>query len=203
MPVLSRSFTRECNPNTSIDVRKRGRELAPRDEEEDVFLDADVDRFRDRVDNLFGNWITAWDPFVPASRRFYDLEDFRDRFYREMDEVFDTSASKELASWQPKTRILETKDGKTLIKAEMPGLSKEDVKVDFSKGILTVKGEKKIEEKSGDNEKIETRSFLRSFRLPDDVDPKEIKAKMEHGVLELTLPSNKQPQATGQPISIE
>jgi len=201
-PPLSRSFSRADTSTSVTEVQKdkARKELSLRDDDD---FDVDLERFTNRIDNLFGNWMNSWDPFLPSSRRFHELQDFRDRFYREMDDVFDTDLSKELATWQPKTRIVE-KEGKTLIKAEMPGLSKEDVKVDFSKGILTLKGEKQVEVHTEGSDKTETRSFLRSFRLPEETDPKDIKAKMEHGVLEVSIPSKQQhADNRGQAISID
>lgn len=83
------------------------------------------------------------------------------------------------------------------IEAELPGLEDKDVDVTLRDGILTIKGEKKSEaERTEDDVHITERSygsFQRSLRVPDTVDEEQIKAKLEKGVLHITLP--KRPEA--------
>jgi len=70
--------------------------------------------------------------------------------------------------------------------------------------VLTVKGSKKEEnkdEKSNSYSRSQ-RSYQRSFTLPEDVDPAEIKAKMEHGVLEITIPKPKEAPQKNTAITI-
>eukprot|EP01111_Echinosteliopsis_oligospora_P001205 TRINITY_DN1170_c0_g1_i1.p1 TRINITY_DN1170_c0_g1~~TRINITY_DN1170_c0_g1_i1.p1 ORF type:complete len:210 (+),score=36.53 TRINITY_DN1170_c0_g1_i1:26-631(+) len=88
---------------------------------------------------------------------------------------------------QPKTNLTETEDAYHM-HFEMPGLSKEDVKLDFSEGVLHVKGEIKSETKSDGGYTRQSKSYSRSIRVPDNVDPASIKAKMEHGELQVTVP---------------
>lgn len=92
-----------------------------------------------------------------------------------------------------RTNIEETKDG-YVFTLEMPGLSKKDVEVSLEADKLTVKGERTEEKtgKNGDGEKVHRREirstrFERSFYLGKDVDPDNIKAKMDNGVLTITL----------------
>ena len=77
----------------------------------------------------------------------------------------------------------------------MPGVKKEDIKVDLNKGILTISGERKTKEevKQEDYYKIETYfgKFSRSFTLPDNVDIENIEAKSDNGVLEIVIPKLK------------
>lgn len=91
-----------------------------------------------------------------------------------------------------------------LINADMPGLAKEDVKVEFNKGVLTISGEKKVEEKKegGATTRIE-RSYMRRFNVGENIDPSQIKAKMEHGVLKLTVPQQAKVEPKGSAIAIE
>jgi len=81
--------------------------------------------------------------------------------------------------------------GKYLIEAEMPGVSKEDIKLDFNDNVLTISAEKKAEtkEESASYIRRERRfgSFTRSFQI-EDVKSDEISAKYENGVLFITLP---------------
>jgi|ERR1043165_6559002 HSP20 family protein len=76
--------------------------------------------------------------------------------------------------------------------ADIPGVKQEDVKVTVSEGVLTIRGEKKREEKHHDRNfyRMERSygEFVRQFTLPEDVKDEEIVANFEHGVLEITVP---------------
>jgi HSP20 family protein len=76
---------------------------------------------------------------------------------------------------------------------ELPGVKKEDVKVDLTSDTLTITAERKLAEDS-------TRTFARSLTLPDDVSRDTITAKLEDGILTLTLP--KAEQAKPRPINV-
>ena len=95
------------------------------------------------------------------------------------------------AGFLPKTDIKE--DEKHIyLKAEIPGLSKEDVKVTINdENVLQIRGEKKYEEKKDGESYVRMErsfgEFTRSFLLPDNVKEDEIKAKFENGVLEIAL----------------
>jgi HSP20 family protein len=80
-----------------------------------------------------------------------------------------------------------------VFKADVPGLKKEEVKVEVDDGnILQISGErnKEQEEKTDQWHRVERSSgkFLRRFRLPDNAKPEQIKASMENGVLTVTVP---------------
>ena len=81
------------------------------------------------------------------------------------------------------------------VDVDLPGVKKEDIKVDLNKGILTISGERKTKEevKQEDYYKIETYfgKFSRSFTLPDNVDIENIEAKSDNGVLEIVMPKLK------------
>lgn len=81
------------------------------------------------------------------------------------------------------------------VDVDLPGVKKEDIKVDLNKGILTISGERKTKEevKQEDYYKIETYfgKFSRSFTLPDNVDIENIEAKSDNGVLEIVVPKLK------------
>lgn len=78
-----------------------------------------------------------------------------------------------------------------MVKAEIPGVNKEDVNVTLQDGMLTIQGERKQEkeEKGKKFHRIERcyGSFMRSFRMPDDADEKSVKAEFKEGVLNVTL----------------
>lgn len=81
------------------------------------------------------------------------------------------------------------------VDVDLPGVKKEDIKVDLNKGVLTISGERKTKEevKQEDYYKIETYfgKFSRSFTLPDNVDIENIEAKSYNGVLEIVIPKLK------------
>jgi HSP20 family protein len=95
-----------------------------------------------------------------------------------------------MADWTPSADISET-DTAYLIKAEIPGVNKEDVKVTIENGMLTIQGERKMEKEEKDKKfhRIERSygSFMRSFRVPDDADESAVKAEFKDGVLNVTL----------------
>ncbi len=115
--------------------------------------------------------------------------------------VPDTTA---VETWAPRVDISE-EDNAVLLTAELPGVSKDDVKVELKDGVLTVSGEKKsehTEEKPGfyRSERV-FGSFTRSFTVPDTLDAEKIEAEYADGVLKLTLP--KRPEAAARLISVK
>lgn len=94
------------------------------------------------------------------------------------------------ANWKPKVDVSEN-DTSIIVHAELPGLKKEEINVEFADGVLTLSGERKFEKKE-ENEKYHRieRSygkFSRSLRLPEGVDPKDMQASYNNGVVELTI----------------
>jgi HSP20 family protein len=98
-----------------------------------------------------------------------------------------------LADWSPLADITED-DKEYLVKAELPDVRKEDVKVTVENGILMISGERKFEkeEKKKKYHRVERAygSFVRSFSLPDDADAAKVKAEFKDGVLTVHLPKN-------------
>jgi HSP20 family protein len=98
-----------------------------------------------------------------------------------------------VADWMPTVDISET-EGEYLIKAELPEVKKEDVKVTVENGVLTLQGERRQEkeEKGRRFHRVERSygSFVRSFSLPDSVDESSVKAEYKDGVLNLHLPKS-------------
>jgi HSP20 family protein len=94
------------------------------------------------------------------------------------------------AEWTPSVDVI-TQDNDMVIKAELPGVKREDVNVSFRNGVLTISGERKEEEerKRGDYLVRERRygSFSRSMTLPEGVDESKIKASFKEGLLSVTV----------------
>ena len=139
--------------------------------------------------------ITLWRKREPFGF-MTDFEREIDRWFGEdwfgLNQYWDDISSDTMASnWTPAVDI-EEKDGKIILKAELPGVKKEDIHVELKNGYLTVRGERTIEheEKKKNYQRIERShgSFERSFIIPGEVKEKDIHARFKDGVLELTMP---------------
>src|SRR5207249_4588924 len=132
--------------------------------------------------------LVRWDPFR-------ELEEMSNRLNRLFERpTLRTGNGKEaltVADWVPSVDISET-DTEYLIKAELPEVKKEDVKVTLQDGVLMIQGERQQEkeEKGKKFHRVERsyRSFVRSFTLPDYVDNTNVKAEFKEGILNLHLP---------------
>jgi HSP20 family protein len=104
-------------------------------------------------------------------------------------------------SWSPAANISETEQ-EYLIKAELPEVKREDIKVTLQNGIITLSGERKQEKETRDENEIRVESiygtFLRSFSLPDNVDPDKVQAEAKDGVLRIRIPKT----GPGKPRSV-
>jgi HSP20 family protein len=100
----------------------------------------------------------------------------------------------ETYEWAPVADISET-DDEYLVRAELPGVERKDVKVSLEEGVLTIEGERKQEkeEKGRRMHRIERfyGSFSRRFSLPDDADANLIRAETKDGVLNVHIPKSK------------
>ena len=94
-------------------------------------------------------------------------------------------------SWSPQFEVLDI-DSAYMLRGDFPGVSKKDVNIEISDGILTVSGERKNIYKnymdSYNYSDIPCGKFSRSFNLPDDIKEDQINAKMKDGVLSLEIP---------------
>jgi HSP20 family protein len=110
------------------------------------------------------------------------------------------------APWMPKLDVFK-KDGELVVKADLPGMKKEDVSVTFEEGSLILKGERKeeTEVKEDDFYRAECSygAFYRSLPLTFEVDPAKIAAKFTNGVLEVRVPMPvvEEPKPTPIPIN--
>lgn len=112
----------------------------------------------------------------------------------------------ERAAPAPTVDIFE-EGGDIVVKAELPGMNKEDVSVDLHDHMLTISGEKKKEEKVEEKNfyRLERTygSFTRSFEIPSDVKNDEVKAKFHEGVLEVRMPKTEEARKKAQKVPIE
>jgi HSP20 family protein len=136
------------------------------------------------------NKLITWNPLR-------EMEEAQNRFNRFLGGFPNRIGSGETASltvadWSPEVDISEDDHG-YLIKADLPEMKKEDVKVTVDHGILSVSGERKTEkeDKKKKFHRIERSygSFRRSFTLPEDTDSTKVTAEFRDGVLKVHLPT--------------
>lgn len=139
---------------------------------------------------------------------FSDLENLQ----REMNRLFDFSLARQGyddtsllgGHWAPAIDIYDSKDN-IVVKADLPGLNKDEIVVSIQENILTISGEKKRESKIKEDDYFREERFYGSFHraitLPTQVDRTKVQASFKDGVLELTLP--KKEEAKPQQIKID
>jgi HSP20 family protein len=146
--------------------------------------------------------LIKWDPIR-------ELEDVSNRlnrlFGRSLARTESGSDTLAMNDWTPSTDISET-DTAYLIKAEIPGVNKEDVKVTLQDGMLTIRGERRQEKEEKDKKfhRIERTfgSFVRSFRMPDDADESAVKAEFKDGMLNVTLGKSEKAKPRAIEVSV-
>ena len=135
------------------------------------------------------NTLTRWDPLNDIELLQNRLSGLFNRGGRRGNGREDLT----LADWTPAADITED-DNEYLIKAELPDVKQEDVRVTVENGVLTISGERKFEkeEKNKRYHRIERAygTFVRSFTLPDDADAENVKAEFKNGILTVHLPKS-------------
>ena len=132
--------------------------------------------------------LSIWDPFQ-------EMETLLDRYNRSSRKTLANSDDRsfEVGDWMPVVDIDETEDAFS-IKAELPGVEKDDVSINIDKGVLTIKGEKKTETEDKKRHRVECSygSFVRSFTLPQSVNVDDVEAEYNNGILNLTIPKSEE-----------
>jgi HSP20 family protein len=142
---------------------------------------------------------------IPYGRKNWLSDPFREleTLQREMNKLFDLSYAGTpwqdtnlLASeWAPAIDVYDSKDN-ILVKAELPGLKKDEIDVSIQDNQLVIKGEKKKDTEVKEEDYYKTErfygSFYRSIQLPSAVKEEKVEAKYENGVLKLTLPKKEE-----------
>ena len=142
------------------------------------------------------NALIRWDPFK-------EMEDLQSRLTK----LFGLTPARTengggelmtITEWAPSVDIIEDQK-EWLVKADLPEVKKEELKVTVENGVLTITGERKFEKESKKENyhRIERTygSFIRSFALPTSVDADKVSAEYKDGVLTLTLPKKEEAKA--------
>jgi HSP20 family protein len=144
--------------------------------------------------------LVKWDPWR-------EIEDMFDRYTRAVG--WPKGGGQEVATtgaWSPRVDISET-DKAFVIKAEIPEVKKEDVKVTIDNGVLSISGERKQEkeEKGKQFHRIERYygSFHRSFTLPENVSEAKVKATFKDGMLNLEIPKTEVAKPKAIDVKVE
>ena len=110
------------------------------------------------------------------------------------------ATSRGRATWVPAMDIAE-RAGHYTVQVDLPGVSPEDVELDFEQNVLSVRGTKRspLDEKTEEEYRLHARervsgTFERALRLPDSVDAESIEARFANGVLTITIPKAKAAQ---------
>jgi HSP20 family protein len=134
--------------------------------------------------------IVRWEPLR-------ELSSLQTEMNRLFNTVFDQPAGAgtgnggALRRWMPAMDLVET-DDHFVLRADLPGMSEDDIKIELQDGALTVSGERKAEHESRDEGfyRVERAfgQFSRSLTLPKGVDPETVEASFDRGVLEVRIP---------------
>jgi HSP20 family protein len=136
--------------------------------------------------------IVRWEPL----RELGSLQNEMNRLFNT---VFETplpgNGGSTMRRWVPSMDLVET-DEHFVLRADLPGMSEEDIKIEFEDGTLTVSGERKAEHESKSEGfyRVERAfgSFSRSLTLPQGIDPEAVTASFDRGVLEVRVPKPEQ-----------
>src|SRR5205809_4977747 len=146
--------------------------------------------------------LTRWEPFR-------EMEEFQNRLSTLFGRPLRRTNGREeitLPEWTPLADITED-DKEYLIKAELPEMKKEEVKVTVENGVLTITGERKFEKEEKDKKyhRIERSygNFLRSFTLPDGADGSKVNAEFKDGVLKVHLPKGEKAKPKAVEVKVE
>jgi len=143
---------------------------------------------------------SLWDPF----REFQEMSERLNRYWQQNAAAEGQQALRGF-DWAPAVNISET-DTAYLVKADLPEVKKEDVKVRHENGVLTIEGERR-QEKREDAEKFHRVEssygrFMRRFTIPEDAQEERIEASFKDGTLNVVIPKTDVRQPKAREISV-
>jgi len=139
-----------------------------------------------------GGWLDPFERMQSSLERLFDDFTSMNPRMRELSEGF-----------QPSAEIIE-EDNQYILKFDMPGVPKDQIKVELRHNVLTVAADRREEVKSEGKKQVRSEIFYghfeRSLTLPDAIDNASVKANVQDGVLMVVVPKSKQAQAKQIPI---
>jgi len=147
---------------------------------------------------------------IVRQRPFADMINMQEELGKFFDEFFGermpARRGPENPTWIPRVDISESK-GDIIVRADAPGMNKDEIKITISDNVLTVAGEKKVErdEKTENFHRVERvfGSFQRSFHIPQNINAEKISASYKDGVLVVTLPKREEAKPKEIPVKVE
>ena len=154
------------------------------------------------------NGLIRWNrPELATWPRFGRLTDLRD----EIDRLFEaplaelTRTSQLLSGWTPALDVFEDKDN-IIVRAELPGMKKEDIELSLHEDRLSISGERRSEETHKDEEVYRAERFFGRFQrtvtLPTPVAADKVKAQYQDGILTVTLPKKEEAKPKHIDVSV-
>jgi HSP20 family protein len=138
--------------------------------------------------------LVRWEP-VPMNRLINSL----------FDSATAPASGATTRRWLPATDLIES-ETHYVLRADLPGVSEDDISIELDHDVLTISGERKAEtrEEKGGYARVErvSGSFRRSVRLPEGVDAEAITAGFDNGVLEVSVPKPEQPKPRKVQITV-
>ncbi len=136
-----------------------------------------------------------------APNPFFALHRQMDRLFDDFFHDFDMPARGAWSASGPSIALSDT-GREVKVVAELPGLDEKDIDVTLQDGVLTLRGEKKVEESGAHYSERWQGRFERSVRLDSDVDPDKVRAKFDKGVLTISLEKRPEAQTSVKRIAI-
>ncbi len=139
-----------------------------------------------------------------------ELNTIQSEMNRLFNTYFDTTTQANghgaVSRWVPPMDLVET-EGAFVLRADLPGLSQDDVKIELQDRVLTIAGERNAEheERKEGYYRVERASgvFSRSLTLPEGIDPEGVKATFDRGVLEVRVPKPEEKKPRRVEISVQ
>jgi HSP20 family protein len=142
-----------------------------------------------------GGWIDPWGRFSEEIDRMFD-ELWHPSFLRR---------GRMTRMWSPQIDVLQ-RDGNLVVRADLPGIKRDNLEVEITQNMLTLRGERRQEEEEQEEGVYRSErvygSFVRTIPLPEGVDSSQVKASFQDGVLEIRIPLPQRAEQTRR-IQIE
>jgi len=150
--------------------------------------------------------LTRWSPRSDIRNLWSEFDRMFDQLTRNRDFGENDSDIANVGTWRPAVDITE-REKDFVVTAEVPGLEEDDIHLSVKDNVLTLKGEKKHErEEESENNYYRERlygNFQRMIRFNSEIDPDEVNAEYENGVLTITLPKTKETMHKQIPVNFK
>ncbi len=145
--------------------------------------------------------LIRWEP----ARELGTIQNEMNRLFNNFFDTPTTTGNGAHRRWIPSMDLVET-EGDFVLRADLPGLSEQDVNIELEDNVLTISGERRAEheERNEGYYRVErsSGSFRRSLTVPEGIDPESVKATFDRGVLEVRVPKPQQRKPRKVAISV-